>query len=140
MGTSNLGAQIRQAWEKKICESKHRYFSVYQRSVQLLQEKLDTLTEFLTGFTVRQSRFCRQTDWQIQGSSTKTTSLFRQEKNYFSRIGPGRSSSYWLNANLCIKSNTEFTLQESITDSKMLARYKSGNVENIAFDALLNLH
>ena len=59
--------------------NKHFSFSAYQRSVQLLYETLDTLIEALTAFTVRQSQLGRETDWEIQGSSTKTT-LFRQEK------------------------------------------------------------
>ena len=50
------------------------FFLDYQRNVQLLYEMVDTLTEPLTAFTVRQS--CRHTDWQIQRSDTETTSLF----------------------------------------------------------------
>ena len=48
-----------------------------------------------------QSWFCRETDWQIQPSSTKTT-LFKQEiyfseyccPNYLPRIGPARGMTY----------------------------------------------
>ena len=63
LGTSNLGAQIRKACEKKKKKTfvkvnidiscKHFSFLTYQRSAQFLHETLDTLIETLRTFTVK---------------------------------------------------------------------------------------
>ena len=56
LGTSNLEAQISYKYVKGTDISCEYFpFLAYQRSVQLLHEKLDTFIEALTAFTIKQS-------------------------------------------------------------------------------------
>ena len=72
--TPKLSISGKKRFVKISIDISRKYFSFLasQRSVLLFYETLDTLIEALKAFTVRQPQLCRQTGWQIQGSSTET--------------------------------------------------------------------